>query len=108
MKPVLESSFAGIRFKNPLVLASGSCGFGREYAELFDMTKPGGLCSKGLTLRPCGGNEGIRIWESASGIMNSVGLENPGVEAFIREELPFMQNLGPVIIVNLGGHTIDD
>ncbi|MDR0388510.1 MAG: dihydroorotate dehydrogenase [Spirochaetaceae bacterium] len=105
---LLETTAAGIRFKNPLILASGSCGFGREYAELFDPGKLGGICSKGLTLRPRTGNSGIRIWESSSGIMNSVGLENPGVETFIREELPFMQSLGTAVIVNLSGHTIDD
>jgi dihydroorotate dehydrogenase (NAD+) catalytic subunit len=104
----LETTVAGIRFKNPLVLASGCCGFGREYAELFDIKKLGGICSKGLTLRPCQGNDGIRIWETASGIINSVGLENPGVDSFIRDELPFMQNLGPAVIVNLSGHSIDD
>jgi dihydroorotate dehydrogenase (NAD+) catalytic subunit len=104
----LETTAAGIHFKNPLILASGTCGFGREYAEIFDLKKLGGLCSKGLTLRPRRGNNGIRIWESASGIMNSVGLENPGVETFIRDELPFMQSLGPAVIVNLSGHTIDD
>jgi dihydroorotate dehydrogenase (NAD+) catalytic subunit len=104
----LETTVTGIHFKNPLILASGTCGFGREYAEFFDLGKAGGLCSKGLTLRPCQGNRGVRIWETASGIMNSVGLENPGVKRFIQEELPFMQKLGTALIVNLSGHTIDD
>ncbi|MDR1428689.1 MAG: dihydroorotate dehydrogenase [Spirochaetaceae bacterium] len=104
----LKTSVAGISFKNPLILASGTCGFGREYAEIFDIKKLGGLCSKGLTLHPRRGNSGIRVWESSSGIMNSVGLENPGVAAFIRDELPFMQSLGTAVIVNLSGHSIDD
>jgi dihydroorotate dehydrogenase (NAD+) catalytic subunit len=113
MKPSLVSNFAGVSLKNPLVLASGTCGFGREFNEIFDLSRLGGLCSKGLTLKPKPGNDGIRIWETSAGVMNSVGLENPGVPAFIEKELPFMRTLGartkgPALIVNLGGHTIDD
>lgn len=108
MKALLQTDFAGIPFKNPLVLASGTCGFGGEYPEYFDIRRLGGLCSKGLTLKAREGNGGIRIWETPGGIMNSVGLENPGVEAFIGEELPRMRALGPVIIVNLGGHSLED
>lgn len=105
---LLETDFAGIVFQNPLVLASGTCGFGSEYRELFDVSRLGGICSKGLTLHPRPGNSGIRIWETPSGIINSVGLENPGVQEFIRRELPQMKTLGTAIIVNLGGHSIDD
>ncbi|MDR3139150.1 MAG: dihydroorotate dehydrogenase [Treponema sp.] len=108
MKVSLKTDFAGISFKNPVVLASGTCGFGEEYGEYVDIRRLGGLCSKGLTLKPRGGNGGIRIWETPGGIMNSVGLENPGVEAFIAGEFPRMRALGPVIIVNLGGHSLED
>jgi dihydroorotate dehydrogenase (NAD+) catalytic subunit len=113
MKPDLQTRFAGIRLQNPLVLASGTCGFGRELSEIFDPGKLGGICSKGLTLSPRPGNEGTRIWETAGGMMNSIGLENPGVPAFIAEELPFMRSLGgpsqkPAVIVNLGGHSIEE
>jgi dihydroorotate dehydrogenase (NAD+) catalytic subunit len=99
--------------QNPLVLASGTCAFGREFGEIFDLGKLGGVCSKGLTLRPRPGNTGIRIRETAGGIMNSIGLENPGVPAFIEKELPFMRSLGapsrrPAAIVNLGGDSIDE
>jgi dihydroorotate dehydrogenase (NAD+) catalytic subunit len=104
----LKTTFAGIDFKNPVVLASGTCGFGREYNELFDLQKLGGISSKGLTLNPRGGNDGIRIWETPSGIMNSVGLENPGVKGFIEHELDWINKLDLVNIVNLGGHSIDD
>ena len=112
MKPGLQTRFAGRVLQNPLVLASGTCGFGRELNEIFDLGKLGGICSKGLTLHPVRGNNGIRIWETAGGMMNSIGLENPGVPAFIEEELPFMRSLGepsqgPAVIVNLGGHSID-
>jgi dihydroorotate dehydrogenase (NAD+) catalytic subunit len=108
MRASLKTDFAGIPFKNPVVLASGTCGFGEEYAEYFNIRRLGGLCSKGLTLKARGGNGGVRIWETPGGIMNSVGLENPGVEAFIQGELPRMRALGPVVIVNLGGHSMED
>jgi dihydroorotate dehydrogenase (NAD+) catalytic subunit len=108
MKKELAVDFAGVLLKNPVVLASGTCGFGQEYAELFDVKRLGGICSKGLTLHAREGNSGIRIWETPAGVMNSVGLENPGVRAFIRDELPRMRALGPAVIVNLGGHSIDD
>jgi dihydroorotate dehydrogenase (NAD+) catalytic subunit len=113
MKPSLQTEFAGTVLQNPLVLASGTCGFGREMNEIFDVGKLGGICSKGLTLHPRPGNDGIRIWETAGGMMNSIGLENPGVPAFIEQELPFMRSLGapsqrPAVIVNLGGHSLDE
>ncbi len=104
----LETEFAGVRFKNPIVLASGTCGFGKEMQEYFSIEKLGGISSKGLTLRARGGNDGIRIWESPSGMMNSVGLENPGVQAFLEQENPRMQKLDLVNIVNLGGHSLED
>ena len=108
MSDRLKTEFAGISFKNPVALASGTCGFGREYAEIFDIRQLGGIVSKGLTLAPRAGNEGIRIWETASGMMNSVGLENPGVRGFIERELDWVNGLGIVNIVNLGGNSIDD
>jgi dihydroorotate dehydrogenase (NAD+) catalytic subunit len=106
--PELECVFAGVPFKNPVVLASGTCGFGREYNEIFDIQLLGGISSKGLTLNPRSGNEGIRIWETASGVMNSVGLENPGVRGFIEKEFGWLKGLDLVNIVNLGGHSIED
>lgn len=104
----LKTTFAGVEFKNPVVLASGTCGFGRELNEYFNIERLGGLCSKGLLSHPHGGNEGIRIWETASGIMNSVGLENPGVDAFIEKDLDWVNSKDLVNIVNLGGHSIED
>lgn len=107
MSSRLKTTFAGIEFKNPVVLASGTCGFGRELNEYFDIEKLGGLCSKGLLEHPHGGNEGIRIWETPSGIMNSVGLENPGVDAFIEKDLDWINSKNLVNIVNLGGHSLE-
>lgn len=104
----LAVDFAGVAFKNPVVMASGTFGFGREYNEMFPIEKLGGISSKGLTLHARGGNEGIRIWETPSGIMNSVGLENPGVEGFIAKDLDWVNSLDLVNVVNVGGHSIDD
>lgn len=104
----LKVDFAGVEFKNPVILASGTCGFGREYNEIFDIEKLGGISSKGLTLNPKSGNDGIRIWETPSGIMNSVGLENPGVKGFIEKDLDWVNSLDLVNVVNLGGNTIED
>jgi len=108
MSGCLKVTFAGIPFKNPLVLASGTCGFGREFNEIFDIQRLGGICSKGLTLNPRHGNDGIRIWETECGVMNSVGLENPGVRKFIDDELGWLNSLDIVNIVNLSGHSIED
>lgn len=108
MSKRLETTFAGIKFKNPVVLASGTCGFGRELNEYFDISRLGGICSKGLLPHPHGGNDGIRVWETASGIMNSVGLENPGVDAFIEDDLEWLNGKDLVNIVNLGGHSLQD
>lgn len=108
MSSRLEVDFAGIKFKNPVILASGTCGFGKEFNEYFDIQKLGGISSKGLTLNYRAGNDGIRIWETQAGIINSVGLENPGVRAFVEKENPRMNSLDLVNIVNLGGHSMDD
>ena len=104
----LAVNFAGVPFKNPVALASGTCGFGRELGKVFDLALLGGLCSKGLTLRPRPGNEGIRIWETPSGALNSVGLENPGVQGFIEKDLDWLNSQNLVNIVNLSGHSTQD
>jgi len=105
---ILQTIINGVVFKNPIIAASGTFGFGREYHELYDVSILGGISTKGLTLNPREGNTGIRVWETAGGMMNSVGLQNPGVKSFIAEELPFMKRLGNVILANLGGATIED
>ncbi|WZL75079.1 dihydroorotate dehydrogenase [Clostridiaceae bacterium 35-E11] len=100
--------FGTVTFKNPVIMASGTFGFGREYGQIYDLESLGGISTKGLTLQKREGNNGVRIWETASGIMNSVGLENPGVEGFIKEELPFLQSLDCITLVNIGGATLQD
>lgn len=108
MSTSMKTTVAGVEFKNPIIAASGTFGFGREYNNFYDVGKLGGICSKGLTLKPRQGNPPVRIAETPSGMLNSVGLQNPGVEAFIQNELPFMQGLGTVIIANAAGATEDD
>jgi dihydroorotate dehydrogenase (NAD+) catalytic subunit len=102
-KPDLSVSIAGVRFKNPVIAASGTFGYGREYREFLDVSALGGICTKGLTLRPRPGNTGTRLHETPAGLLNSIGLENPGIPAFLEEELPALRQLGPVVIANLSG-----
>lgn len=99
---------AGIKLKNPVIAASGTFGFGREYAEYMDLNTLGGISVKGLTLKPRQGNKPPRIAETPAGILNSVGLQNPGVEAFIKEEIPFLRQYTTAIIANIAGNTIED
>lgn len=103
MSERLKTTFAGVTFKNPVLTASGTFNFGREFEAYYDLAQLGGLCSKGLTLEPREGNTGIRIWETPSGIINSIGLENPGVDTFIEKEWPHLSGIGTVTVVNVGG-----
>lgn len=103
-----EIDLAGIKLKNPIIMASGTYGYGEEFKNFYDPKILGGISSKGITRHPKKGNEGIRIWETPSGILNSIGLENPGVEEFVKEKIYSMQGLGTEIFVNLGGNTIEE
>jgi len=104
----LRVSFAGVEFENPILVASGTFGFGREYGEFFDLNELGGICVKGLTLHPRAGNKTPRIAETPMGMLNSVGLQNPGVDAFIAEELPFLRQYRTKVIANLSGNTVEE
>ena len=104
----LRVKIAGIHLKNPIILASGTCGYGRELAAIYDLSRLGGLAVKGTTLLPRLGNNPPRIAETASGLLNSVGLQNPGVKSVIENELPFLANFNTAIIVNIAGHSLDD
>ncbi|MDR2965724.1 MAG: dihydroorotate dehydrogenase [Treponema sp.] len=104
----LSVNIAGIRLKNPVIAASGTFGNGKEYSQIFDTSKLGAICTIGLTMPPRDGNTGIRIWETPSGLLNSIGLENPGIPSFIENDLPFLKNLGPAIIANLSGSSSDE
>ena len=107
-EPDISVNLAGILLRNPVIAASGTFGYGREYEGLLDIAALGGICTKGLTLNPRPGNSGRRIHETPSGMMNSIGLENPGIEAFIEKELPRLRGLGPAVIANLSGGTEEE
>lgn len=104
----LKVNICGIEFNNPVIAASGTFGFGKEFADYIDINRLGGISSKGLTLNKNLGNKGVRIYETPSGIMNSIGLQNPGIEYFIKEELPFLLDKDAVTIANLGGHSVEE
>ena len=104
----LRVNVCGIEMAGPVVAASGTFGFGMEYADICDMSRIGGISGKGLTLHGQPGNLGERLWETPSGIINSIGLQNPGVQHFIDVELPEMRKLGPSVWANLGGHSIEE
>jgi dihydroorotate dehydrogenase (NAD+) catalytic subunit len=108
MKTDLSTNIAGIEFKNPVIAASGTFGFGREFCEYIDLNKLGGVSVKGLKLKPTNGNPPPRIAETYGGILNSVGLQNPGVKYFIENELPFLKKYDLKIIANVAGETIED
>lgn len=104
----LQVEICGVKFKNPVIAASGTFGFGREYNEIYNISQIGGVSTKGMTLEPRYGNPVPRIAEGDSVILNAVGLQNPGVEHFIKYDLPFLREKGVVIIANVAGKTFDD
>lgn len=103
----LSVNVGGLRLSNPVIASSGTFGFGTEYESVFNIDMIGGISSKGLTIEPRQGNTGIRVWETPSGLMNSIGLQNPGIPHFIKEELPQMKKLGTAVIANLSGSTAE-
>lgn len=104
----LKVNIAGVELSNPLIAASGTVGFGREYSEFFPLESLGGISCKGLTLKERLGNPPPRIAETPMGIINSVGLQNPGVEHFIENDLPWLKEQKTAIIANIAGNTIED
>jgi len=104
----LRVNIAGVEFKNPVITASGTYGFGREYNEFFSVEKLGGISCKGTTVEERLGNPPPRIAETPSGIINSVGLQNPGIEHFINEDLPWLLNRDVIVIANIAGRTYED
>ncbi len=104
----LEVELAGIRLKNPVLVASGTFGYGREYAELYDLNRLGGIMVKGTTLHPRHGNPAPRLVETPSGILNAVGLQNPGVDALIGDHLPFLRRFDLAVFANIAGETVEE
>lgn len=104
----MSVSVCGVRFKNPVIAASGTYGFGTEYEPLYPLSVLGGVSLKGMTLLPREGNDGIRIAETPMGMLNCVGLQNPGVEYFIKHYLPLIKDSDCVLIANIAGNTIQE
>ncbi|SHK65735.1 dihydroorotate dehydrogenase (NAD+) catalytic subunit [Selenomonas ruminantium] len=104
----LFTSIAGIPMNTPVLTASGTFGFGEEFAEFVDLSRLGGVMVKGTTLKPRRGNEGIRITETPGGMLNCIGLENPGVEVFLQETLPRLAKYNMNVIVNISGSTAEE
>ena len=98
-----QVNLAGIKMKNPVTVASGTFGYGREFSQFFDLSKLGGIITKGTSLKPKSGNKPSRVCETASGMLNSIGLQNPGVEYFAENDLPFLRKFDTAVIVNACG-----
>ena len=104
----LSVKIAGVEFKNPVIPASGVFGYGREYEKMYELSRLGGIATKGTTITPRTGNLSPRIAETPSGMLNSVGLQNPGIDAFINNELPYLLTKNTVILANIAGSTADE
>lgn len=98
----------GLTIKNPVMAASGTFGYGEEYAPYYDINRVGAVIVKGVSLEPRAGNPPPRIMETPCGMLNAIGLENPGVEIFIKEKLPFLREYNTAVIVNVFGETLDE
>ena len=104
----LHTSIAGIYLNTPVLTASGTFGFGEEFADFVDLSRLGGVMVKGTTLKPRRGNDGVRITETPQGMLNCIGLENPGVEIFLQETLPRIAKYYMNVIVNISGSTVEE
>ncbi len=104
----LSVNICGVEFNNPLIAASGTFGFGREYSEFYPLEKLGGVSCKGITLKERAGNLPPRIAETEGGILNAVGLQNPGVDHFIENDLGWLKSQNTVVIANIAGNTVED
>lgn len=107
-KPNLEVEIAGIKLKNPILTASGTFGYGEEFSGLMDVNRLGGLITKGISLRPKAGNPTPRIAETVSGMLNAIGLQNVGIDAFVEHKVPFLRGVNTAVIVNFFGNTLEE
>ena len=108
MNPNLQIKIGDLIFKNPILIASGTGGFGKEISNFYSLEILGGFVTKSITLKPRLGNLPPRIWETPCGLLNSIGLENPGLEIFMIEELPFLEKINTNIIVSIAGESIEE
>jgi dihydroorotate dehydrogenase (NAD+) catalytic subunit len=103
--PDLSVKIGTIRLKNPVIVASGTFGFGEEYEDFFDLSRLGAIIPKGISLKPMAGNTPPRIFETEGGIINSIGLQNPGFQDFIKDKLPYYKRIRSHLIINFFGNT---
>ena len=104
----LATTLCGIAMNSPLLSASGTYGYGKEFSRFYDLSLLGAVVVKGITLNPRAGNPGRRLIETPAGLINSIGLENPGVEGFIEQEMPFLRGQDVPVIVNISGNTPEE
>jgi len=107
-EPKIETELAGVRFQNPVLTASGTFGYGKEFAHLMDLNKLGGIVVKGISAEPMEGNPPPRIYETDSGMLNAIGLQNVGAKRFLKEKLPFLRTLRARCVVNVFGYSTED
>jgi len=107
-RPDLSVEIAGIRLRNPVMPASGTFGYGEEYAPFLDLEKIGAIVTKGLSLKPKAGNPTPRIAETISGMLNAIGLQNVGIDAFIKYKMPFLRTVNTPVIANFFGNTLEE
>ena len=107
-KPDLQVNIGGLKLKNPVMTASGTFGYAGEFKELVDLNRLGAIIVKGLSLKPSMGNPPPRIVETPSGMLNAIGLENIGIDAFVKEKLPFLKKLSTPVLVNIYGKSIEE
>ena len=108
LRPDMSVELAGIKMRNPVMTASGTFGYGAEFAEYMDLESIGAIITKGLSLRPKAGNATPRIVETPGGMLNAIGLQNVGVDAFIAQKLPYLSKVATPVIVNLYGNTLEE
>ena len=106
--PRLATSLAGLHLRTPVLTASGTCGYGPEYADVLDYRRLGGFTTKSVTLEERPGNEPPRVVEVRAGLLNAIGLANVGLKRFLREKLPFIRTMPTTVIVNVAGHRLED
>jgi len=107
-RPNLSVEIAGIKLRNPVMPASGTFGYGEEYAPFLDLEKIGAIVTKGLSLKPKAGNPTPRIAETISGMLNAIGLQNVGIDAFIKHKMPFLRTINTPVIANFFGNTLEE